>query len=370
MRVLGVDPGSAITGYGVVETRGTVSNAWTAARFQAASGPLADRLMSVFEGLTEVIETFHPAEVVIENAFLGKNVRTLAVMSQTRGVLVPAARKAGLPRARVHTARSQAVGGRHGPRVEDPDRVDGVHSSPSPGGARPPGRDRQPRARAVPSEPRRRASCAARARASGTRTGDGTVIGSLHGRLARKSIDEVTLKWAASAGGSRSRSTYEALPSEGEEATLVTHLHVREDELTLYGFASARERRLFETLIGVRSAASRAPRAVAAHARAFRRRDPAQGPGDAERDQRGGQETAERLVLELKDKMGDFAEIESEEGEPVRLTTNGEDAVKALIALGIGHDRRARGTGLARRRAGRARRGSHAPRAVHDPRLR
>ncbi|HSD48428.1 MAG TPA: crossover junction endodeoxyribonuclease RuvC, partial [Actinomycetota bacterium] len=49
------------------------------------------------DGLTAVIEAFDPAEVVIENAFLGKNVRTLAVMSQTRGVLVLAARKAGLP---------------------------------------------------------------------------------------------------------------------------------------------------------------------------------------------------------------------------------------------------------------------------------
>lgn len=97
MRVLGVDPGSAITGYGVVETRGGGVECVDCGTIPGGGGALADRLVSVFDGLTEVIEAFHPAEVVIENAFLGKNVRTLAVMSQTRGVLVLAARLAGLP---------------------------------------------------------------------------------------------------------------------------------------------------------------------------------------------------------------------------------------------------------------------------------
>jgi crossover junction endodeoxyribonuclease RuvC len=97
VRVLGVDPGSAITGYGVVDMRAGGVECVDCGTILGGGGALADRLVSVFDGLTEVIEAFHPAEVVIENAFLGKNVRTLAVMSQTRGVLVLAARKAGLP---------------------------------------------------------------------------------------------------------------------------------------------------------------------------------------------------------------------------------------------------------------------------------
>jgi crossover junction endodeoxyribonuclease RuvC len=97
VRVLGVDPGSAITGYGVVDMRGVVVECVDCGTIPGGGGALADRLLSVFDGLTDVIEAFHPAEVVIENAFLGKNVRTLAVMSQTRGVLVLAARRAGLP---------------------------------------------------------------------------------------------------------------------------------------------------------------------------------------------------------------------------------------------------------------------------------
>jgi crossover junction endodeoxyribonuclease RuvC len=97
VRVLGVDPGSAVTGYGVVERRGRELSCVDCGTIPGGDGALADRLLAVFDGLTEVIAAFDPAEVVIENAFLGKNVRTLAVMSQTRGVLVLAARKAGLP---------------------------------------------------------------------------------------------------------------------------------------------------------------------------------------------------------------------------------------------------------------------------------
>jgi Holliday junction DNA helicase RuvA len=165
------------------------------------------------------------------------------------------------------------------------------------------------------------------------------VIGSLRGRLTRKSIDEVTLE----VGGVGWRvwiplSTYEALPAEGEEAALVTHLHVREDELTLYGFASARERRLFETLIGVSGVGPRLALHVLSRltperfVTAIRRQDLATLTGISG----VGKKTAERLVLELKDKVAEFAEVETADGEPVRLTTNGEDAVKALIALGIG----------------------------------
>ena len=165
------------------------------------------------------------------------------------------------------------------------------------------------------------------------------MIGSLRGRLARKSIDEVTLE----VGGIGWRvliplSTYEALPAEGEEAALVTHLHVREDELTLYGFASGRERRLFETLIGVSGVGPRLALHVLSRltpdrfVTAIRRQDLATLTGISG----VGKKTAERLVLELKDKVAEFAEVDAGEGEPVHLTTNGEDAVKALIALGIG----------------------------------
>ena len=113
---------------------------------------------------------------------------------------------------------------------------------------------------------------------------------------------------------------------------------MREDELTLYGFAAARERRLFETLIGVSGVGPRLALHVLSRltpdrfVTAIRRQDLATLTGISG----VGKKTAERLVLELKDKVAEFAEVDAAEGEPVHLTTNGEDAVKALIALGIG----------------------------------
>lgn len=198
------------------------------------------------------------------------------------------------------------------------------------------------------------------------------MIGSLRGRLSRKSIDEVTVE----VGGIGWRvsiplSTYEALPAEGEEAALVTHLHVREDELTLYGFASARERRLFEILIGVSGVGPRLALHVLSRltpdrfVAAIRRQDLATLTGISG----VGRKTAERLVLELKDKIGEFAEIEAEEGEPVRLTTSGEDAVKALIALGIRRgaaERAVRDTLAAHPEAPAAEITRHALAAIHE----
>jgi len=97
VRVLGVDPGSAVTGYGVVERRGDRVRCVDCGTIPAGKGSLPDRLVAVHDGLIEVLDAYRPAAVAIENAFLGKNVRTLAVISQTRGVLVLAARRAALP---------------------------------------------------------------------------------------------------------------------------------------------------------------------------------------------------------------------------------------------------------------------------------
>lgn len=163
------------------------------------------------------------------------------------------------------------------------------------------------------------------------------MIGSLRGEVVDKSIDETLLE----VGGVGYRvqiplSTYEALPAVGEEAHLVTYLHVRDDELTLYGFAATGERALFETLLSVGGVGPK----LALHAlssltperfvRAIRTQDLATLTGISG----VGKKTAERLVLELKDKLDEVGELgPAEEGPP--LSTQGEDAVKALIALGI-----------------------------------
>jgi Holliday junction DNA helicase RuvA len=163
------------------------------------------------------------------------------------------------------------------------------------------------------------------------------MIGSLRGRLAIKAIDEVLLE----VGGVGYRvaiplSTYESLAAEGEEAFVWTYLHVREDELALYGFATDRERRLFETLIGVTGIGPRLALHVLSRltperfAAAIQRGDLATLTGISG----VGRKTAERMVVELRDKILDLAEPE-EAAAVAALNPSGEDAVKALIALGI-----------------------------------
>lgn len=163
------------------------------------------------------------------------------------------------------------------------------------------------------------------------------MIGSLRGVLMVKGIDEVLLD----VGGVGYRvaiplSTYEDLPDKGQEATLLTHLHVRDDELSLYGFAAERELALFETLVGVSGIGPRLALQVLSRLSperfvgAIRNKDltTLKGiPGV-------GKKTAERMVLELKDRLDDYAE-EIEAGPVATLNTAGEDAVKALVALGI-----------------------------------
>ncbi len=92
-----MDPGSRITGYGIVERSGRSLRCVDCGTIAGGSGALPERLVAVYDGLQAVVETYRPNAVVIENAFLGRNVKAMAVMSQTRGVLVLAARRAELP---------------------------------------------------------------------------------------------------------------------------------------------------------------------------------------------------------------------------------------------------------------------------------
>ena len=97
VRVLGVDPGSHVTGYGVVERRGPAVRCVDCGTIPGGKGALPDRLVAVHDGLLDLLAAYSPAAFAIENAFLGRNVRALAAMSQTRGVLLLAARHARLP---------------------------------------------------------------------------------------------------------------------------------------------------------------------------------------------------------------------------------------------------------------------------------
>ncbi len=121
------------------------------------------------------------------------------------------------------------------------------------------------------------------------------------------------------------------LGAVGSDAMLFTHLHVREDDLSLYGFATEEELRLFETLLTVSGIGPKVAMGVLSSAPADTLRVAiAQGNLDVLTAIPGiGKKTAQRLVLELKGKI-DVSGL----GEVGELSPMDEDVMNALINLG------------------------------------
>jgi len=159
------------------------------------------------------------------------------------------------------------------------------------------------------------------------------MIALVTGTLAIKEADRVVVKTASGVGyecfvPTRSLA---ALPAPGHPVELHTHLVVREDSHALFGFASAEERRVFQRLITVSGVGPKLALALLSAlsgeriVRAIREHDIA-----ALSSVSGvGKKTAERVILELKDKTGD---LKGEAGAPVAAAS--DTATKALVRLG------------------------------------
>jgi crossover junction endodeoxyribonuclease RuvC len=99
VRVLGIDPGTAVLGYGVVESGtgrhprlvecGTLTT--------RAREPLSSRLRVIHDGIGALLARHHPDALAVESAFYGRNVRTTVVLSHARGVILLAGEQAGVP---------------------------------------------------------------------------------------------------------------------------------------------------------------------------------------------------------------------------------------------------------------------------------
>lgn len=113
MRVLGIDPGSRITGYGLVEQQGSrLVHIDNGALFTDRAVDFADRLRLIFEGLSRVIADYRPDAVAIEDVYVADNVRSALKLGQARGAAIAAAVHAGLPVAEYTASQvKQAVVG-------------------------------------------------------------------------------------------------------------------------------------------------------------------------------------------------------------------------------------------------------------------
>ena len=162
------------------------------------------------------------------------------------------------------------------------------------------------------------------------------MIAQVRGKLIAKDLDRVEIMTQGGTGYELAvpLSVYEMLPKVGEDTSLHTHLVVREDGWQLFGFATPVEKRVFQRLLtasgigpalalGMLSALS-ADRLV----RAIREKDIATLQGVP----RVGRKKAERLILDLADKLDD---VQGDVGGIARPDGAGaDDAVRALVSLG------------------------------------
>ena len=98
MLVLGIDPGTAVTGYGVVrgEPLGAVALVECGVIRTRAREPLAVRLKEIYDGVSELIQTHRPDALAVEDVFYAHNVRTTVVLGHARGVILLAGQQAGI----------------------------------------------------------------------------------------------------------------------------------------------------------------------------------------------------------------------------------------------------------------------------------
>jgi len=98
IRILGIDPGLACTGYGVLEKDRSALAYVASGRIRSDDKrPLAERLSTILAGLAEVIESYHPAEVAVEQVFVNVNPQSTLLLGQARGAAICAAVLARLP---------------------------------------------------------------------------------------------------------------------------------------------------------------------------------------------------------------------------------------------------------------------------------
>ena len=98
MRVLGIDPGSRITGYGIIDKEGNrLIHVDNGAIFTDSQRDFPMRLQRIYRGLSEVIEQYRPDAVAVENIFFATNVQSALKLGQARGAAIVAGVNAGLP---------------------------------------------------------------------------------------------------------------------------------------------------------------------------------------------------------------------------------------------------------------------------------
>jgi crossover junction endodeoxyribonuclease RuvC len=124
-RILGIDPGLAVTGYGILDIDHNRLSYVTSGRIRTPGGDLAPRLKTILEGLSAVIATHRPAQIALEKVFVNVNPQSTLLLGQARGTAICAAVLHGLPVAE-YTAlqvKQAVVGNGHAQKRQVQDMV-------------------------------------------------------------------------------------------------------------------------------------------------------------------------------------------------------------------------------------------------------
>lgn len=116
MRLIGLDPGLRVTGWGVIEARDNrLTHVADGAVKTDEAAPMSARLAALFEALAQVIDLFTPEEAAVEETFVSRNPSSTLKLGQARGVVMLAPARAGIPVAEYSTnlVKKSLVGAGH-----------------------------------------------------------------------------------------------------------------------------------------------------------------------------------------------------------------------------------------------------------------
>lgn len=106
IRILGIDPGSRITGYGIIDSDGRRSVHVASGCIRAGDGGLPARLQVIFRGVQQLMAEYHPAAVAVEQVFLSRNADSALKLGQARSAAICATFEVGVE---VHEYAARAI---------------------------------------------------------------------------------------------------------------------------------------------------------------------------------------------------------------------------------------------------------------------
>ena len=97
MRILGIDPGSRLTGYGIIEDSSQGYKYVASGSIHIKADYFPDRLKQIFDGILEIVDNYRPDQMAIEQVFMHKNADSALKLGQARGAAICAVQTRGMP---------------------------------------------------------------------------------------------------------------------------------------------------------------------------------------------------------------------------------------------------------------------------------